>query len=347
MVMKGLEVAVRYPTRPLGPSRDLDLLAEEPDAAQHALIGAGFVELQTGHDYSKNSTCPAGMARGSARRRAPSAPKLPALSEAAAARRTVGDGRSERDRHRRLARASASCARIVARRPRMDSHRLGRLGDLIDLAVMLPPDRRVEADALARRWGWERMWGTALAVADALLAGGPPAVALRTWARHLPEVRELSVLENHISRLTAPAFALPPRQAAREVGLAMRDTVARDRDERWSSKLYRSALAARDAFRDSHTTTVASARIRGAGERHGGTERHAGVTDTVTRGLPTRRSHKLPAMGTDSVAWRARRECRYDPSSRHGDDPGERRLAAGRRRGRAAQRRQQRVPQSQ
>ena len=115
---------------------------------------------------------------------------------------------------------------------------------------MLTPDKRVEADALARRWGSERMWGTALSVADALLAGGPPAVALRTWARHLPEVRELSVLENHITRLTAPAFALPPRQAARGVGLAMRDTVARDRDERWSSKLYRSALAARDAFRD-------------------------------------------------------------------------------------------------
>ena len=52
MLMKGLEVAVRYPDPASRSFTDLDLLAEEPDAAQHALIGAGFVELQTGRDYS-------------------------------------------------------------------------------------------------------------------------------------------------------------------------------------------------------------------------------------------------------------------------------------------------------
>ncbi len=251
MLMKGLEVAVRYPDPASRSFTDLDLLAEEPDAAQHALIGAGFVELQTGRDYSgEQHLAPLawpGVPLVVELHRRPNCPpylRPPPRDELfgmAVPSETGIDGL--------LAPAPAAHALLLAAHA-WTHNRLGRLGDLIDLAVMLTPDRRVEADALARRWGWERMWGTALSVADALLAGGPPAVALRTWARHLPEVRELSVLENHITRLTAPAFALPPRQAAREVGLAMRDTVARDRDERWSSKLYRSALAARDAFRD-------------------------------------------------------------------------------------------------
>ena len=251
MLMKGLEVAVRYPDPASRSFTDLDLLAEEPDAAQHALIGAGFVELQTGRDYSgEQHLAPLawpGVPLVVELHRRPNCPpylRPPPRDELlgmAVPSETGIDGL--------LAPAPAAHALLLAAHA-WTHNRLGRLGDLIDLAVMLTPDKRVEADALARRWGWERMWGTALSVADALLAGGPPAVALRTWARHLPEVRELSVLENHITRLTAPAFALPPRQAAREVGLAMRDTVARDRDERWSSKLYRSALAARDAFRD-------------------------------------------------------------------------------------------------
>ena len=52
MLMKGLEVAVRYPDPGSRYFQDLDLLADEPEAAQQALLGAGFVELQTGRDYS-------------------------------------------------------------------------------------------------------------------------------------------------------------------------------------------------------------------------------------------------------------------------------------------------------
>ena len=59
MLMKGPEVAARYPTPAARRFRDLDLLADEPDVAQRALLDAGFVELQTGHDYSDDQhLCP-------------------------------------------------------------------------------------------------------------------------------------------------------------------------------------------------------------------------------------------------------------------------------------------------
>ena len=96
MLMKGLEVAERYPYPASRSFTDLDLLAEEPDAAQ---ARPDRRRLRRASDrprlLRRTASRPAGVAGGSSRRRAPSAPKLPALSEAAAARRTVGDGRSE------------------------------------------------------------------------------------------------------------------------------------------------------------------------------------------------------------------------------------------------------------
>ena len=43
--MKGPEVAAHYPVPSDRPFGDLDLLVEDPEAAQRALIAAGFVEF--------------------------------------------------------------------------------------------------------------------------------------------------------------------------------------------------------------------------------------------------------------------------------------------------------------
>src|SRR5262245_51961646 len=51
MVMKGPEIAARWPTPRLRPWTDLDVLVGDPEAFQAALLRAGFVEVGEPEDY--------------------------------------------------------------------------------------------------------------------------------------------------------------------------------------------------------------------------------------------------------------------------------------------------------
>jgi hypothetical protein len=92
------------------------------------------------------------------------------------------------------------------------------------------------------------MWDTTLAVMDAALAEKRRSVATKLWARHLVEVRERVVLENHISRLAAPVWSLPVSGVPHAIAGALRTTAAREPDEDWMTKLRRSRLAIAHAF---------------------------------------------------------------------------------------------------
>ena len=93
---------------------------------------------------------------------------------------------------------------------------LGSVGQLLDAAALLASADRRRAGAFAQAWGWEGMWNTTLAVMDAVMGGRRPSLALKLWARHLLDVRERVVLENHISRLAAPVWSLPAWRGAAE-----------------------------------------------------------------------------------------------------------------------------------
>lgn len=251
LLMKGPEVAAHYPDPGSRYFWDLDLLADNPDAAQRALTKAGFVEFRRRRDYSEHQhLCPLvwpGLPLVLEIHRRPSCPPCltpPPGDELLGLTVPSATGIGEL-----LAPAPAAHALLLAAHA-WAHHPLGRLGDLIDVAVMLPEGERRHADALARRWGWERLWSTTLSVADALLRHDPAPLALRTWARHLVTVRELSVLENHVARLTAPTFALPSGEVLCGVAVELRDTFGPRPDERWTEKLRRSVLAARHAFKE-------------------------------------------------------------------------------------------------
>jgi Uncharacterised nucleotidyltransferase len=250
MLMKGPEVAARYPEPGTRDFIDIDLLADDADAAQRALVAAGFIDDRyRDRDHSKTQhldplahpglgliveihrrpNSPRGLA-------APGAEELLSLAVPSA---TGIDGL--------LAPSPGAHALLLAAHA-WAHHPLGRIGDLIDVLAILPPGGRHEAALLARRWGWERMWRTTLSAADALLGSGPEPLALRTWARHLGAVRELSVLDNHVIRLIAPCSALPRRQVPRGVATALRGYADLNPGERWPTKLARTALAVRDAF---------------------------------------------------------------------------------------------------
>jgi Uncharacterised nucleotidyltransferase len=251
LLMKGPEVAARYPAPATRTYVDVDLLADDPAGAQRALVAAGFVELADHRDHSRAQHLDPLLAPGlplavevHRRPNGPAGLPAPATGELLSLAVESATGIEGL-----LAPAPAAHALLLAAHA-WAHHPLARLGDLVDVAAVLPAQDRRAAAALAQRWGWERMWTTTLAALDALLGDGLMPAALRPWTRHLRDVRELSVLENHVIRITAPALALPPAQLPRGVAAALRATTGPRPGEDWERKLGRSARAIRDAFKD-------------------------------------------------------------------------------------------------
>ncbi|MGN6872150.1 MAG: nucleotidyltransferase family protein [Solirubrobacteraceae bacterium] len=251
MLMKGAEVAACYLDPATRYFRDLDIVVDDPRAVQRALIACGFVEggrpeaFEDIHhlrplvwpgiplivEVHHKPKCPAWLAP-------PSVEELMGLSVAS---RTGVEGV--------LAPSPAAHALLLA--AHSWAHQpLGRLRDLVDIvAVLGHSDRRLAAE-LAHRWRWERMWTTTLAAADAILAGAPRPRWLSVWGRHLQPLRERTVLEDHLQRVVAPLYALPPAGAVRALGAALGEFAARYPGESRVEKLRRSRRAVAHAFMD-------------------------------------------------------------------------------------------------
>lgn len=244
MLMKGAEVAAAYPDPSMRYFRDLDLVAEDAPAAQHALIKAGFAQVQSSHDFSADDhLCPLvwpGLPLLVEVHRQPSSPTYLATPSAeevlslAVSSATGVDG---------LLAPSPAAHAVLLVAHSWTHLPLGRVSDLLDVLAVLPDSERADADALAHQWGWEHMWRSTTAAADALFNGGRPTAPLRTWARHLIEVREPSVLASHLSQLLAPVVALEPARAAHGINWAVRELLGPGPDERWRTKLHRTTRA--------------------------------------------------------------------------------------------------------
>ncbi|HEX3617972.1 MAG TPA: nucleotidyltransferase family protein [Solirubrobacteraceae bacterium] len=244
MLMKGAEVACAYPEPSMRYFRDLDLVADDAPAAQRALIKAGFAEVAASHDFSQDDhLCPLswpGLPLLVEVHRQPSSPTY--LSTLSAEEVLSFAGPSATGIDGLLAPKPAAHAVLLVAHS-WTHLPLGRVSDLLDVLAVLPASDRAEADALALRWGWERMWRVTLATADAILDNSAPTIPLRTWASHLTDIREPSVLGSHLSQLLAPAVALKPAQAARGISWSVRHQFGPGPDERWLTKLHRVSRA--------------------------------------------------------------------------------------------------------
>ena len=251
MLMKGPEVAAHYPLPSDRPFRDLDLLVEYPAAAHRALIGAGFVQVAdpalfgSDHHHLTPLMWPGAPLVVEIHRR-PSRPEwLDPVSGESMFRIAVPSATGVPGV---LApEPAAHAVLLVAHGWKHDP--LGSLGQLLDAAALLASADHRRADAFARNWGWERMWNTTLAVMDAVLREKPRGLASKLWARHLLDVRERVVLENHISRVAAPVSSLSAGKLPQAVACALRHTAAPDPDEDWVTQFRRSCLAVAHAFR--------------------------------------------------------------------------------------------------
>ena len=218
MVMKGPEVALRYPDPVLRAYRDIDLLADDAEAAERALLAAGFQAMGSAEvDDVGYHVCPLvwpGLPLCIELHRWPhwveglKPPPVRELFDAAEPSRLGVAGI--------LAPAPHHHALLLAGHAWVHEP-LRRLVELIDVAAVTDGTDREAVRTLARRWGCERVWHTTELAVDSLLYGAAPPLALRTWARHLHGARERTVLESRVQRLAGPAWGLPMREVPRAV----------------------------------------------------------------------------------------------------------------------------------
>jgi hypothetical protein len=248
LLFKGPEVAAAYPETGARYFHDLDLIADDPVATQRALLAAGFVEDHFADGFpDAHHLCPLswpGMPLGIEVHREPMLPPwLPApptgeLFAGAVPSATGIDGV--------LAPAPAVHALLLA--AHAWAHRpLGRVGDLLDIAVVLPRERWPEAAVIARRWGWSRLWSLTAATAAAVVYGAQPTLTARALGRHLGGVRDLAVAEYYALRLLGPAAAAPYREAPSAIRDELLELGRPAVNESWRQKVMRVHAAVRYA----------------------------------------------------------------------------------------------------
>jgi Uncharacterised nucleotidyltransferase len=251
VLMKGLEVARRYPSPTLRPFRDLDLLVDRPEQAQRALTAAGFVSV--GMDdrayEDKHHLRPLRL------------PGLPVLVELH--RRPVwiswGPPPSTAELLSDAVDSATGIPGVLALSPAhhalvLAAHSwegtpLRRILDLIDITVVAREADPTELWDGARRWRMDGVWRTMTAAADAVLFGAPALPwHVRLWAGSPERARDRSMVRDHAARLLSPFSVLPPGEAFGVAADAVGRTVGPVAGEPWRVKAARMRRALRNAF---------------------------------------------------------------------------------------------------
>jgi hypothetical protein len=264
IVLKGPELASRYPAELLRTAGDIDLLVDDASAAHDALRSAGFVATGDPRRYVEiHHLQPLVWPNLPVRIELHHGPKWidgleppPAAELFAHAAPAHGDAEG----FRTLAPAAHAIVLAVhawAHEP------LGSLRDLIDVAVLTGEADVGQIESLARRWGVLRVWRTTHAVAESLFREGRRPLALRLWGGHLEAVRGRTVAESHLEKWVSPLWALPPRQALLRTSGRVAEELRPVPGEPWRTKLSRSRLALRNAGvrRSSHERLLAETRL--------------------------------------------------------------------------------------
>jgi hypothetical protein len=249
LLVKGPELAARYLDPAQRISRDLDLVAPDPEAAQAALLAAGYVQADEPERYARAAhLVPLAWPGLPVEVEVHGRPNWPPWVEAPSAEELLeGAVPSAAGVDGVLVPALERHLLIVAAHAWTHGP-LQRLRDLLDVALLAAEADRAETARLARAWGIEKLWGTTAAIADALFLGEATPRALRGWAKNLAEARERTVLEQHVARWGCWFDAFPARLAARATLDEVWEDVTPQPGETWATKLRRSRRAVRNAF---------------------------------------------------------------------------------------------------
>jgi Uncharacterised nucleotidyltransferase len=266
LLVKGPDVARHYPEPSMRAARDLDIVVPDAEATQAELLSAGFVEVgdpelyEDIHHLRPLAWGPLPVVvevhhslKWVDRLAAPSAEEL--LGLATPTRLEVPGVLTLPPAHHALVLA----AHAWAHRP------LGRLRDLLDIALVARLASHDDLSDIAARWGLSGVWGTTARAIDAVLGSGGRTVSLSFWARHLGAAREQTVLEAHLQGWMAGLWGLPGAQAVAAATAELRADLWRDPDELWPAKAARVKAAVSHAFtrKSDHDRTLATAPSKG------------------------------------------------------------------------------------
>lgn len=223
MLLKGPEVSILYPGR-ARMLADLDLLVDDAPAAREALLASGFesadrLEPVSPTFYHVNPVELPGVPLPIELHKSFRWPNglRPAPNEElfeAAVPATVdvpGLVAPARAHH-----AVLLAVHAWAERP------LGRLRDLIDVAVMADGIDHAELTQIAARWGWDRVWRATTEAIGWLFDENVKPTSARVWARHLGQLRAPTAVDRQLAYWLSPLWALPAHAALREIAFLMK-----------------------------------------------------------------------------------------------------------------------------
>jgi hypothetical protein len=254
LLVKGAEVARRYPDPALRSFGDLDLIVPDAARAQRQLLRAGFELCGKAAEYEGiHHLRPLRLDGLPLYVEVHHEPKWIDGFEAPAVDDLIALGVP----------APHLCEGVLVLPPAphallMAAHTwahypLTPLRDLLDIALVAQAADPAELDRLAAEWGLGRVWRTTWRATNFLFGDGRRPLSTRTWARHLVHVRERTVLESHLQRWLAGLWAVPPTRAAGHLRRAIANDLRIQGDEGVGTKLGRTRRAVRNAFvRKSH-----------------------------------------------------------------------------------------------
>lgn len=264
IVLKGPELARRYPDRLLRTAGDIDLLVEDADAAHAALCSSGFAATGDPRRYVGIhhlqplvwSELPVSVEL----HRAPKwieglePPSTAELFRLAVPAQVGVDG---------FQTLTPAAHAVVVAVHAWSHGPLRSLRDLIDVAILRAEADADEVEHLSECWGVSKVWRTTEGVVEALFAAGRRPLPLRLWARHLEAARSPNVAETHLERWLSPFWALPPRAALQHAVLSIGDDLRPVPGEPWRTKVSRARLAVRNARvrRSSHQRLLEDMRL--------------------------------------------------------------------------------------
>jgi Uncharacterised nucleotidyltransferase len=246
LVFKGPEVAALYPSSSSRSFSDIDLIADDADAAQKALLAAGFEEVPDPEDEYAGihhlvplrwPSLPIEIEIHDAPKwpdHLPLPPKDELLAEAVESRVAPGF-EAPAPHHHALLLAAHSWGHTPLR----------SLRDLVDVAAMAEVADPQLTEAAARRWRFERVWRTTKSVADWLVGRAQRPAAVTLFARHLIALREATVFEGHLERWVSAFWMLPPRRALPLAARRFAYELTPAEGETWRGKVRRVAHVAR------------------------------------------------------------------------------------------------------
>jgi hypothetical protein len=267
VLMKGAEVALNYPDFARSFS-DVDILVPEPGKTRGELLAAGFDEVGDPElFYRIHHLRPLAWPLLPIAVEIHKAPKWPARLRAPEAADIINSAQPSRlGVEGVLAPRPAQHALLLATHAWAHEPLL-RARDLLDVLVMSAQADTDEIERTARRWGIRRLWRTTYGVAGEIFGSRGKTLAARLWARHLLELRERTVLENHVQAWLSGYWALPPRAALEQNLAALHRNLTPAPEEGWRDKLDRSVKALRNAGSplSQHDLLLGEAATRGQG----------------------------------------------------------------------------------